>query len=87
MLTLCYAIVRPGRKSGFRAGFRPDSGRESLRICPLAGGPKAGRMAALHAFPIRIRPKSCPEARFPAGSAIAKPNVIYSLSRRSKLKT
>ncbi len=22
--TLCYAIVLPGRRSGFRAGFRPD---------------------------------------------------------------
>ena len=30
--TLCYAIVFPGRKSGFRAGFRPDSGRESCNI-------------------------------------------------------
>ncbi len=26
---LCYAIMLPGRESGFRAGFRPDSSRES----------------------------------------------------------
>jgi hypothetical protein len=30
--------VLPGRKSGFRAGFRPDSSRESLKIGPPAGG-------------------------------------------------
>ena len=24
-INLCYAIVLPSRKSGFRAGFRPDS--------------------------------------------------------------
>ena len=31
-ITLCYAIVLPGRKSVFRAGFRPDSSRESIKI-------------------------------------------------------
>ncbi len=31
-VTLCYAIVLPGRKSGFRAGFRPDSTRENIKI-------------------------------------------------------
>ena len=39
--TLCYAIVLPGRKSGFRAGFRPDSSRESIKIGPPAG--RAGK--------------------------------------------
>ena len=34
--TLCYAIVFPDRKSGFRAGFRPDSSRESFKIGPPA---------------------------------------------------
>ncbi len=34
---LCYAIVLPGPKSAFRAGFRPDSLRESLKIGPPAG--------------------------------------------------
>ncbi len=43
--TLCYAIVLPGRNSDFRAGFRPDSSRDSLKIgCP-SGRPKAGRGA------------------------------------------
>ncbi len=32
----CSAIVLPGRKSGFRAGFRLDSTRESFKIGPLA---------------------------------------------------
>ena len=41
---LCYAIVLPGRKSVFRAGFRPESSRESFKIGPPgplrpAGGP------------------------------------------------
>jgi hypothetical protein len=33
----CDAIVLPGRKVGFRAGFRPDSSREILKIGPPAG--------------------------------------------------
>ncbi len=37
MDTLCYAIVLPGWKSGFRAGFRSESSRESLKIGPPAG--------------------------------------------------
>ena len=39
---LCYAIVLPGRKSSFRAGFRPDSSRESIDIGPPAGFRPAG---------------------------------------------
>ena len=39
---LCYAIVPVGRTSGFRAGFRPDSNRESLKIGPPAGLRPAG---------------------------------------------
>ena len=35
--SLCYTIVLPGRKSGFRAGFRPDSSRERLKIGRPAG--------------------------------------------------
>ncbi len=34
---LCYAIMLPGRKSNFRAGFRPDSKRESVKIGPPGG--------------------------------------------------
>ncbi len=58
---LCYAIIRPGRKSGFRAGFRPDSARESIEI-----GPPAGQRTDFEALPIHTRPKFGPEARFPA---------------------
>ena len=43
--TLCFAIVPPGRKSVFRAGFRPDSDRESLKI-----GTPAGRRPAGHKY-------------------------------------
>ncbi len=35
--TLCYAIVLPGRKSAFRAGFWPDCYREATEIGPPAG--------------------------------------------------
>ena len=49
--TRCYAIVLPGRKSGFRAGFRPDSNRESLKIGPPSGRrPAGGPMLKLSRF-------------------------------------
>ncbi len=35
--TLCYAIVLPGRKSAFRAGFRSDCYRECTEMGPPAG--------------------------------------------------
>ena len=35
--TLCFAMVLPGRKSGFRVGFLQDSNRESLTIGHPAG--------------------------------------------------
>ncbi len=41
--TLCYAILLPAGKSGFRPGLWPDSSRESLKIGP--GRPKVGRRA------------------------------------------
>ncbi len=59
-------MVLPGRKSGFWAESRPDSNQESLKIGPSAGRPSAGRRADFEAFPIRIRPKSGPQGRFPA---------------------
>ncbi len=40
--TLCYAIVLPGRKSGFRVGFQPDAYRESFNIGPPTGRRPAG---------------------------------------------
>ncbi len=54
-------IVLPGRRSGFRAGFRQDFSRGSSKI-----GPPAGRRADFEAVPIRIRPKSGPEAQSPS---------------------
>ncbi len=40
--TLCYAIVLPGRKWAFRAGFWPDCYRESTNIGSPAGLRPAG---------------------------------------------
>ncbi len=48
-VTLCYALVLPGRKSAFRAGIWPDCYREITEIGSPAG----------------LRPKSGPEGRFP----------------------
>ncbi len=59
--TLCYALVLAGRKSGLRAGFEPDFSREGIQI-----GITAGRRPDFDVYPIGIRPKSCPEARFQA---------------------
>ncbi len=52
---------KQGRKSAFRARFRPDCHRESTKI-----GPPAGRRADFDIFPVAVRPKSGPEGRFPA---------------------
>ncbi len=42
-VTLCYAMVLPGRKSGSRAGCRQDSSRESLKFeLPAGRGPAGG---------------------------------------------
>ncbi len=51
--TLCYAMVFPGRKSGFRAGLRLDS-----------LGKTSESAADYEVFPMRIRPTSGPEVRF-----------------------
>ncbi len=59
--TLGYAIMFPGRKSGFRAGCRPDSIRENLKICL-----PAGRRHDFKPFPTRLKPKSNSAARFRA---------------------
>ncbi len=57
------------RKLGFRAGFRPDPNRESLKI-----GPAAGR-ADFDDLPNRIQPKCGPEARFYSPEAILQLRV------------
>ena len=41
-ITLCYAIVLPGRKSGLRAGCRLNSSRESSNNFPPTGLRPAG---------------------------------------------
>jgi hypothetical protein len=60
-IILCYAIVPPGRKSAFRAGFWPDCYRESTAI-----GPPTGRRVDFGAFPVAVRPKSSPEDQLTA---------------------
>ncbi len=52
-LSFFYAIVLPGRKSGFRAEFRSDSKTEHLKIGPPAG-PPAGREADFEVLPSRM---------------------------------
>ena len=52
-LALCYAMVLPGRKSGFRAGFRPDSSRDSFKIGPPAGRRPIGRPISGPEAPLR----------------------------------
>ncbi len=55
--TIGYAIALPGRKSGFRAGFRPDSSRGGLKISPPAGlRPTGGPISKL--IRLKFRPKS-----------------------------
>ncbi len=39
---LCYTIVFPGRKSGFRSGCRQDSNQDSIKTGPPAGRRPAG---------------------------------------------
>ncbi len=53
-------IMFPGRKSGFRAGFRPDSNRESLEIGPPAGEGQPERRF-VYVLPSAL--PSAPEAR------------------------
>jgi hypothetical protein len=43
--SLCYAILFPGRTTGFRAGFRPDSDRENMKNGPSAGRRPAGGLS------------------------------------------
>jgi hypothetical protein len=54
-----YAVVLPGRTSIFRAGLRPYSNRENLKIGPPAGRP------ILMLPPTKIWPKSGHETRSP----------------------
>ncbi len=63
--TLCYAIVLPDRKSGFRAELQQDYIREGFKIGPPAGLRPAGG-PIFEVFKFGIRPEPGPEARLPA---------------------
>jgi hypothetical protein len=55
---LCYALVLPGRKLGFRAGFRANSNRECFKINPPAGPRPAGGPILRLQNPTQILPGS-----------------------------
>ena len=59
---LCYAILLPGRKPVFQAGFRPDSDRESFEI---------GQRAHSEAFRLESDRKSARKSDFRPESTIA----------------
>ena len=56
-ITLCYAIVLPGRKSAFRTGFWPDCCRETTEIgLRSAEGRPEGRFRCIpDSSPAKIR--------------------------------
>jgi hypothetical protein len=64
--TLYYEIMHPGRKSGFRARFRPDSNHESL-----SGRPKDGRRADLRLSRLESGQNRSRKPDFWPGSTIA----------------
>ena len=75
--TSCYAIMLPGRKSGFRAGFRPDSNRESLKIGPPAGRrPAGGPILTASRLESGRNPARKPDFR--RGSIIVQPVAILA---------
>ncbi len=68
---LCYAIVLPGRKSGFWVGFRPDTDQESLTI-----GPPAGRRPNFEVLPTKKNIRNLARKHdFRAGGSIAQHTV------------
>ncbi len=75
-------IMLPGRKSGFRAGFRSDSNRESLKIAspaghlPLAFGQQEGRFGKLTRLEYGRNPARKPDFR--PGSNIGQPKIELS---------
>ncbi len=68
--TLCYAIVLPGRKSSFLAGFRLDFSRESFKVTSPAGRrPAGGLILKLSQYESGRNPAR--KANFRPGSIIA----------------
>ena len=74
--TLCYPIMLPGRKSGFRAGCWSDANQTSFKICLLAGlRPAEGLVLRLPLFDSHQNPAR--KHDFQPGSAIAQHKVKY----------
>ncbi len=73
-ITIPY-VTLPGRISGARAGFRTDSGRESLKIDPPAGLPPPGG-SILCFSPVASGRKPARKQDFRPGSTIAQHRVL-----------
>ncbi len=82
VLTLCYAIVLPGRKSGFRAGFRPDYIRESLKIGPPAGRRPVGGLPGRKSSIFVVQTASSPSAKLGGkGGGASLPHLFHWVLR------
>ncbi len=73
---LCYAIVLPGRKSGFRAGCRPDSSPESIKIGPPASRRPGGGILMFSRLESGRNPVRKPD--FWPGKIIVQHRVVLS---------
>ncbi len=82
--TLCCAKVLPGRKSGCRAGCRPDSSRGSLKIGPSASlRPAGGQILRFFRIESGRNPARKPDFR-PGSSTVRSSNQPQCDSKRIK---
>jgi hypothetical protein len=78
LVVVCYAIVLPGHKSAFRAGFGPDCYREDTEIGPPAGRRPAGGPISVFSWSLgKIRP----------GRPISSPEALLCNIECSKLQS
>ncbi len=78
---LCYALVLPGRKFGFRTGFRPPSSWESPEIGPSGGRrPAGGPFVRIARLESGRNPARKPDLR--PGSIIVQHRVLVEFFSR-----